>query len=77
MSERYVEEACLKLILPLYNVFCFFFFSKASSKASRNVSRSPSWQGLNFLRPLSCDVFHFSCPADMISFTYHPQVCFI
>lgn len=57
--------------------FVFFFLAKRARKLRETLSRSPSWQGLNFLRPLSCDVFHFSCPADMISFTYHPQVCFI
>lgn len=76
MSERYIEEACLKLISPLYNVF-WFFLAKRARKLRETLSRSPSWQGLNFFRPLSCDVFHFNCPADMISFTYHPQVCFI
>lgn len=39
VSERYVEEACLKLILPLYNVCCFFKQSELESFAKRYLAR--------------------------------------
>lgn len=65
MSERYVEEACLKLISPLYNVFCFFF-SKASSKASRNVISLALLAGIEFPQAsfLRCLSFQLSCRYD-------------
>lgn len=65
MSERYVEEACLKLILPLYNVFCFFFqqselesFAKRFSLALLAGNEFPQ---ASFLRCLS---FQLSCRYD-------------
>ena len=65
MSERYVEEACLKLISPLYNVFVFFF-SKASSKASRNVISLALLAGIEFPQAsfLRCLSFQLSCRYD-------------
>ena len=64
MSERYVEEACLKLISPLYNVFVFF--SKASSKASRNVISLALLAGTEFPQAsfLRCLSFQLSCRYD-------------
>lgn len=65
MSERYIEEACLKLISPLHNVF-WFFFSRVSSKASRNVISLALLAGIKFPQAscLRCPSFQLSCRYD-------------
>ena len=65
MSERYIEEACLKLISPLHNVF-WFFFSRVSSKASRNVISLALLAGIKFPQAscLRCLSFQLSCRYD-------------
>lgn len=66
MSERYIEEACLKLISPLHNVF-WFFLAEWARKLRETLSRSPSWHaGIKFPQAsfLRCLSFQLSCRYD-------------